>query len=507
MTERALRSQGQFTPQELPPRRRNASKREYSDPTYTMFHGEDLDLEAARLARAETTRIAQVEAARLAREDAAAHPMHGPHQEHVAQQPEHPAPMNNVPPPQYTVSDFDIMRQQQQQMTQMMASMLEQSRLSEARSAAIADRAIEALAKATSNNHSRPTSSSDHIKRPESFSGLFDNNTLPASQFLEVYQGWVDMAYPSDITAPPKYFLSCLKGSAAQWYLREVKNTDTATSWELLKTVFLKEYHLTNPSDRETAYQYRFQKQGEKVTTFSDAISLLFNRHNLNNKDRLAAFCRNLLPTLQTGLRHQNPTTMVEAMAMAQAIEDSQNSTLEVAGIAQAQSSTLAEQLRAEMKSQQDSFKAIISEIRQEKTLSSLSSTAYPQTHQLQALSSTDKPQPQAQSMAPMHSAASSTTNQNRGRGRGRGRSRQQQQPPVAGEEPNPYTWKHGDPPQWFTKWMTTQTDFQRVNQPQTPAYDPRQQSATHPWPTRTRSPGGRFYTREEPAETGNWGN
>jgi hypothetical protein len=501
MTERALRSQGTFVPQELPLRKRNSSKRGLVDPLHTLNMFPLTEQEAAAVAAQEQAVAAQA-LAETARAAAAAA------QAAAAQnrQPEHPAPMDNRPPPQYAVSDSQIMQQQHQQMCQMMATMMEQSRLAELRSAGIADRAIEALAKATSNNISRPTSSSDHIKRPESFSGLFDNNTLPASQFLEVYQGWVDMAYPGDDTAAPKYFLSCLKSVAAQWYLREVKNTETAKSWTLLKEVFLKEYHLTNPSDREAAYQYRFQKPGEKVTTFADAISLLFNRHNLNNKDRLAAFCRNLLPTLQTGLRHQKPTTMIEAMAMAQAIEDSQNSTLEVAGIAQAQSSNLAQELRAEMKIQQDSFKAIVSEIRQDKSLSSLSTGTSHHISQLETLSMPAPSSAGQQLLAPMQTTANPPNGQNRGRGRGRGRSRQPQQP-TAGEEPNPYTWKHGDPPQWFTKWMATQTDFQRSTQPQTEAYSPAQQSASHPWPTRTRSPGGRFYTREEPAQTGNWGN
>jgi hypothetical protein len=370
-------------------------------------------------------------------------------------------------------------------------------------------------------------STSDHIKRPDSFSGLFDNNALPASQFLELYQGWVDMAYPNDPQAPAKYFLSCLKVSAAQWYLREVKGKPTADSWPDLKTFFLDEYNITDPDGLEGAYIHRYQKPGEKVVTYADDITMMFNRYNLGQADRLQFFCKNLLPTIITDLSSRKPKTMADAVKCAVAIEKSQLATITVAGIAKDQTQTLIDASLAthktEMNADRQALKALLASA--SASIAAQHTTMAPLQSQEHLQPSVPHTAPMAESLAPylvQKPLVHEPSSQSRGRGRGRNNNRSNQSSQkstdssggAAKEEPvNIYKWRHGQPPQWFTDWLQTQNNLS-TKHPSQPPMPPvpsltntqQQPSSQHSWPTRTQSPGGRFYDRAPQENTQRWG-
>lgn len=243
-----------------------------------------------------------------------------PHQ--VPHQVPHQAPQQAGPAqlgqPAHPVPNYHQVQQGQDQLVQLLQQLLTINQRNDAQ-VAQQQQAVQAT-QAQGLANLAQTVTGGNMPRPEAFWGT-KKDTRHARSFLYEYQAWVECAFPLDPTAVTRMLPSCLKDRASLWYFQDVRQTPTATNWQLLEKAFLDEFAQVDPSKLTETYMFRDQLATETVTDYSHAMQSLMAGRDLPEQLKVASFLRGLQRGIAMQVYSKDPKTVREAEKAAKEAE------------------------------------------------------------------------------------------------------------------------------------------------------------------------------------------
>ena len=362
---------------------------------------------------------------------------------------------------------------------------------------------------------------STKVPRPKSYNGV-RKDSIPVRQFLSEFTRWSDLAHPGDRTARYKQFPTCLSGSASAWFYRSIRDKPESLDWSLLEEAFLEKYDPRKPVRRSDNYRYRFQQKGEDVETFMDALDILMDAQNVGEEERLTAFLQGLLPGIGNPVLLKKPTTMKLAMQMALEMEVNHEGYVDASGTSQCEVEALkltVSSMQSQLSTQQISANATANSLAAiQSSMAAMMATIQSNQNETLAPMQTYTPNQTQGGNQPANQGGNQGQGKkknNRNRGKGNGNANQTPQPPQPPQAttPAPGKWIWQDNPETsapppptpnpaWTPWNTSIPPPGWTAPSQNNNRASRSTAPTYSWPTRSKSLGGHYYTRDASAES-----